>query len=331
MNVLFYGFRHVHLRDYYTKAVNHPDYRIVAALEEDPHYRKLAEDHHGVVFSEGTYEQWLENPDVEVVAIGTAYGDRGPAVIKALQHGKHVLSDKPICTNLEELEEIRALATEKHLKVGCLLDLKYTPSILPVKELLDSGRMGKVKNITFNGQHCIDYANRPSWYFEPGMHGGTINDIAIHGIDIIPYLTGQKITKLHAARTWNSFATRHPHFMDCAVFMAETDGGAGVQADVSYAAPSQVFSMPTYWSFQIWCERGLVTFCAVNHDVTVYEEGIKEPQIISGKDHTIDMLTEFVREWQSAEAVMTQRVLESTQTALLIQKAANEAKGATNL
>lgn len=331
MNVLFYGFRHAHLMAYYAKAMNHPDYRIVAALEEDPHYRKLAQENCGVAFSEGSYEQWLEDPAVEVVAIGTAYGDRGQAVLKALQHGKHVLSDKPICTSLEELEEIQTLATEKHLKVGCLLDLKHMPSVLPVKELLESGRMGKVKNITFGGQHCIDYANRPSWYFVPGMHGGTINDIAIHGIDIIPYLTGQRITKLHAARTWNSFANRHPHFMDCAVFMAETDGGAGVQADVSYAAPSQVFSMPTYWSFQIWCERGLVTFCAVNPDVTVYEEGIKEPWIIPGKDHSIDMLTEFLEEWQSEKAEMTQRVFESTRTALLIQKAADEAKGAIDL
>ena len=43
MNVLFYGFRHVHLRDYYTKAVNHPDYRIVAALEEDHYYKANAQ------------------------------------------------------------------------------------------------------------------------------------------------------------------------------------------------------------------------------------------------------------------------------------------------
>ena len=36
------------------------------------------------------------------------------------------------------------------------------------------------------------------WYFEEGKHGGTINDIAIHGIDLVRYLTGKNVTKIGA-------------------------------------------------------------------------------------------------------------------------------------
>jgi len=32
------------------------------------------------------------------------------------------------------------------------------------------------------------WGTRPAWYFEPGMHGGTLNDIAIHALDFIPWV-----------------------------------------------------------------------------------------------------------------------------------------------
>lgn len=326
MNFIFYGFRHSHLISYYKKAAVHPDIHILAAVEENVAARSEAGEKLGIAFSDQSYETWLNNPAVEAVAIGTAYGDRGRAVIQALSHGKHVLCDKPICTSLEELETIRTLAAEKGVTVGCLLDLKYMPCILPAKRLLESGRLGPIHNISFTAQHCLNYGKRPAWYFEKGMHGGTINDIAIHGIDILPYLTGHRLTSLDAARTWNAYATEHPHFDDCAIFMGRTNGGAGVLADVSYAAPQQG-TLPTYWRFEIWCERGLVSLCAAEPTVTVYEKGVKEAQILPGEDHAFSMVDEFLFSVRAGGREMTERVLCATHTALRIQQAAYCATG----
>ena len=324
MNILFYGFRHGHIFGCYTEAKNHPDYNIVAALEENAEARSAAEAKLGITFDSGSYESWLENPMVDAVAFGGAYGDRGAAIIAALQHGKHVIADKPLCIDLAQLAQIRALAEEKHLTVGCLLDLRYTPAAVTAKKLLESGEMGKVKNISFTGQHCIDYANRPGWYFEEGMHGGTLNDLAIHAIDLVPYLTGHRIQKIHCARTWNSFATRNPDFLDSAMFMAETTQGAGVLADVSYSAPSQVFSMPTYWDFKFWCEKGLVTFCYINPDVSVYKDGAAEVEILPGVAPATSILDDFLAEIQNGTCTLTQSVLASSEDALNLQAAANK-------
>ena len=328
MRILFYGFRHGHILGCYRQAQQNPDVQIVAAIEENTPARLAAQEQLGITIDADGYDLWLEDPTLDTVAIGGAYGDRGAAIIKALQHGKHVLSDKPVCTSLFELAEIRALASAKGLKVGCLLDLRKIPAAAPVKALLESGRMGKVKSIGFTGQHCIDYAHRPGWYFEPGKHGGTINDIAIHAVDFIPYLTGQKISTVYCARTWNSFATRHPDFCDSATFMAETDGGASILADVSYAAPSQVFSMPTYWNFQIWCEKGLVTFCCSKPDVTIYEDGASGPEVLSGIPAATNILADFIAEVQQNSDTFTASVLSATETALRLQEIADAAKTA---
>ena len=324
MNFIFYGFRHSHIFDFFRLAQRTSGVNILAAIEDDPQANAAAANALGISLESGTYEAWLNNPAVDAVAIGDAYGRRGCTVIAALRHGKHVISDKPLCTDLQELAQIRQLADDQHLQIGCLLDLRYTPAALRAKALFDSGKLGAVKNISFTGQHCIDYAHRPKWYFAPNMHGGTINDIAIHGIDLITFLTGHHIRRVHCARTWNCFAYRHPQFHDCATFMAETDGGAGVLADVSYSAPSQVFSMPTYWNFQFWCEKGLATFCYTGKDVTVYEEGIPEAQILPGIPPESNVLADFLQQIRTGDNRQTQSVLNATETALTIQHAANQ-------
>lgn len=323
MNILFYGFRHGHILSCYRALQKHPEYTILAALEDDEAARLAAEANLGISFDLGSYSQWLEDPRVEAVAIGGAFGDRGAAIIQALRHGKHVLSDKPICSDLAQLEEIRALARKNRCKIGCLLDLRETPAVQRAKALFDSGRMGEVRNITFTGQHYLDYDHRPTWYYEPGKHGGTINDLAIHGVDLITYLTGHRIEQVQSARCWNAFAHRHPDFRDCATFMAETDQGAGVLADVSYSAPNLCFSMPTYWNFQIWCDRGLVTFCYANPDVTIYEAGASAPEILPGIPPAVTIADAFAAEIQLDTDRFTESVLAATESTLRIQQAAD--------
>lgn len=326
MNILFYGFRHAHILDCYRMANKSPQIQILCAIEENEPARLSAQDKLGISIAPDGYDTWLNNPAVDAVAIGGAYGNRGQAVIQALRAGKHVFADKPICTSLAELEEIRALAQEKQLKVGCMLDLRKMPAAKTVKSLLDSGRMGVIRNINFSGQHCVDYANRPGWYFEPGMHGGTINDIAIHGIDLITYLTGQTLSTVSCARTWNAFATRHPDFCDCATFMAQTDGGANIMADVSYAAPSQVFSMPTYWNFQFWCARGLITFSYVDPCVTIYEDGEATPEKLPCNPADNTILDDFLAEVQQGTTTFTESVLAASETVLRLQQIADATK-----
>ena len=325
--ILFNGFRHGHIYTLHQKVMASEIAEVAGCIEGDPKARAEAEAAHGIEFSKESYEKWLLT-DIDAVAVGGAYGDRGEVIIKALEAGKHVIADKPICTSLAQLKKIRILCTEKGLTVACMLDLRYLPQTLTAKRVLESRRLGQVRNIAFNGQHCINYAHRPAWYFEPGMHGGTINDLAIHGIDLVRMLTGLEFGRIDAARVWNAFAHRHKDFRDSAMFMARLENGAGVLADVSYSAPSQVFSMPTYWEFRIWCERGLLTLHYTDSRVTLYEEGGSDPVLLEGEPNGQDYLWEFVSEIQSGGRVVTENVIRSTETALLIQKEADKERKA---
>lgn len=323
--ILFNGFRHSHIDSLYRLVEASDVFAVAGCIEANDAARANAEKNLGAVFSQESYDHWLTT-DIDIVAIGGAYGDRGEAIIKALQAGKHVIADKPICTNFDQLATIKTLCREKGLSIQCMLDLRYLPQTLAAKRLLADGQLGQVRNIAFNGQHCLDYGNRPGWYFEPGMHGGTINDIAIHGVDLVRMLTDMEFSGIDAARTWNAYAKEVPHFQDSALFMARLENGAGVMADVSYAAPKTGDFLPTYWEFRIWCDQGLITFNWRDPFISVYTNGCSQPEILRWEESTGGYLPELLAELETGVKAATENVLRSTETVLQIQAAADKEK-----
>ena len=321
MKILFYGFRHSHIDGLFQLAKNNTRIEIAACLEENDEARKSAEERLGVQFDTASYDTWLQT-DVDIVAIGGRYGDRGPAIIKALKAGKHIIADKPICTKLEEYEEIAKLVKEKNLKIACMFDLRYMTSARAAKALFGSGEMGEVRNISFTGQHYLNYGNRPMWYFEKGMHGGTLNDLAIHGVDLITHLTGLCMQKVNAARCWNAYASQEKDFKDCATYMATLENGAGVLADISYSAPPSVYATDIYWNFKFWCDNGLVTFNWNSPNVTVYKLGEGEPKVIEGVKDDKNYLDDLLDEIETNGACMTDSVLCTTKQTLILQSKA---------
>jgi predicted dehydrogenase len=137
-----------------------------------------------------SFGRLLGEVDVDAIAVGDYYSRRGAIVIEALRRGKHVLSDKPVCTSLTELEEIEALLRTTKLSLGCQFTLRGSGVLRRARRAIAEGKIGPVHALAFKGQHPLNYGTRAGWYFEPGQQGGTINDIAIHAIDLIPWLTG---------------------------------------------------------------------------------------------------------------------------------------------
>jgi predicted dehydrogenase len=162
--IAFAGFRHGHIFGLYNAALENESINVVSAWEENEEAKKSACEN-GVVFNCESFEDMLSDEKVDIVAIGDYYGRRGRLAIKALEAGKHVIADKPLCTSLDELYEIKRLAKEKNLKVGMMLDMRYNKNVLAAKKLVESGEIGEINNVYFGGQHPLLYGERPAWYF----------------------------------------------------------------------------------------------------------------------------------------------------------------------
>ena len=70
---------------------------------------------------------------IKMDGIGETFARRGGLIIEALSQNKHVISDKPRCTSLDELNRIEQLSATKGLKIGCMLDMRDAPQFIGLK------------------------------------------------------------------------------------------------------------------------------------------------------------------------------------------------------
>ena len=104
------GVRHFHIFDLVAALAAREDAELVAAAEDDADAAAAAHAR-GVEFTHRTVDELLAEPEqFDVLAVGDYYARRGSLAIRALELGKHVLLDKPICIDLPELDRIAALS-----------------------------------------------------------------------------------------------------------------------------------------------------------------------------------------------------------------------------
>ena len=322
----FSGFRHGHIYSLYKKVAETDGTEVAAACEDDAEARAEAVEK-GVEITHSNLADLLAEVDCDVVAVGDYFVRRGSLEIQALKAGKHVIADKPLCTDLGELEEIERLSGEKDLKVGCMLTMRNRAQTVGARDLIREGAIGEVHAIAFGGQHPLNLGSRAKWYFEPGKHGGTITDIAIHAADCLPWMTGLEFSTVKAARCWNAFAPELPHFEDGAQMMLTMTNGCGVLGDVSYFMPDRGgHSLPFYWRMTFFGRDGILEIATTVNAITLTVEGEAvprpPPEVTSGG--YFEGFLKDIRGESGAEDLDTAAVIKASRTVLTVQKAADE-------
>jgi len=272
--IAFLGFRHGHIRDVYRRARERPDLEIVACSEEDAAVCVALEREGAVKVTHRDHRKLLATVECDAVVVGAVFGRRGAIIADALAAGRHVLTDKPACTSLAELDRIEELARRHGRAVGMMLEMRDAGVFIGMRRLVRDGAIGEVRAVAFGGQHPLLSATRPAWYHEEGCHGGTINDVAIHAIDMIPWVTGLRFTRVVAAREWQRGVPRGSHFKNAAQLMLAMENEAGVIGDVSYISPdSHGYSLPLYWRFTIWGSGGVLETGLNAGEIMLFKDG----------------------------------------------------------
>ena len=325
----FAGFRHGHIFGLYNLAQKRDDIEVVAAAEDHEETRQSLASEGKLEVTHDSVEAMLDGVECDVVAVGDYYGRRGSIEIAALERGRHVIADKPLCTRLDELDTIERLSSERGLKVGLMLDMRDGSRVIGARNIIREGAIGEVHAISFNGQHPLMYGTRPGWYFEEGKHGGTINDIAIHTFDCLPWITGLDFDTVLAARCWNAFAEQAPHMKDAAQMMMSMSNGCGVLGDVSYFAPNSMgYSYPFYWRMTFWGRKGVLETSANNERIALALDGEKEMRHVElPPDNPGGYLDSFLADLAGAPrpgGLATADVLRASRLALTVQAVADE-------
>jgi len=92
-----------------------------------------------------------QDPNVDIVAVSVNVPLHYALIRPALEAGKDVFSEWPLARNLKEAEELTALAQAKGVRTMVGLQARQNPSILKAKEIVESGKLGKILGTTMFG------------------------------------------------------------------------------------------------------------------------------------------------------------------------------------
>lgn len=98
-------------------------------------------------FYEG-YDKLAKDPDVEIAYIGTLNRQHYGVALLMLEHGKHVLLEKPLCINEKQARHLFEVAKRKNVFLAEGIWSRYFPSYDYVRRQLDSGVLGDIKSVT---------------------------------------------------------------------------------------------------------------------------------------------------------------------------------------
>lgn len=133
-----------------------------------------------------------ENPDIEVVNICTPNGLHAEHACLALSYNKHVVIEKPMALTKADCEKIIYQALQAHKHVFCVMQNRYSPPSVWLKQVVDSKILGDILMVQVNCYWNRDerYYRKGSWKGTKELDGGTLFTQFSHFIDIMYWLFG---------------------------------------------------------------------------------------------------------------------------------------------
>jgi predicted dehydrogenase len=148
------------------------------------------------VQSPGTlaYCDWraaVDIPSVDAVIVATPNNSLAPITAYAVQHGKHVLVEKPAATRAGDLAAIMEDAERRGVAVQVGFNHRFHPALQKAREIVDSGALGKLMFIRGRYGHGGRIGYDREWRADPAISGGgELIDQGVHLIDLARWFLG---------------------------------------------------------------------------------------------------------------------------------------------
>jgi predicted dehydrogenase len=142
---------------------------------------------------------WAE--DIDAVHICTPPKTHAALVREALNHDKHVLCEKPLCTATSEAVELLELAEDSGLVCALSFNVRYYPACQKARELIASGTFGRP--LLIHGTYMQEFGAYPApldWRADWELAGSmrAVTEIGSHWLDLAQYVSGQKVGAISA-------------------------------------------------------------------------------------------------------------------------------------
>jgi predicted dehydrogenase len=134
---------------------------------------------------ERTADEILADESIAVIVLAGVPSQRAALAVAALHADKHVLSDKPGVTSIEQLDEVRAAIAQRSGRPWTVLfsERFENRAIGAAVDMARSGAIGTIVHIVGTGPHLLSAKHRPDWFWDNTHTGGILVDIGSHQAD----------------------------------------------------------------------------------------------------------------------------------------------------
>lgn len=180
----------------------------------------------------------LDDPDVKLVATAAVPNERGPFGCRVMAAGKDFFSDKPAFTTLDQFEAARQESARTGRKfIAYFSERTDLKSADFVTEVVRSGALGRIVEVSGVGPHRISKPKRPDWFFDPSRSGGILCDLGSHQVENYLFYSGAGDAQVAYAAVGNYANADKPGFEDFGEAVLVGDNGTTCHFRVDWYTP----------------------------------------------------------------------------------------------
>lgn len=165
-----------------------PQARIAAVASPTPGNAARFAERFGIPRAFTDYRQLLEVPQIQMVVVGVPNDLHCQVVQAAAAAGKHIVIEKPLCLNLAEADQMIAACHQAGVKLMYAEELCFAPKYVRLKQLLDSGALGKPTLLKQSEKH--DGPHAAHFWDVHRSGGGVTMDMGCHAIEFFRWMLG---------------------------------------------------------------------------------------------------------------------------------------------
>ena len=186
------------------KAVLNNGLELVAVCDVIPEHMESLLSKHELqndtsIKSYTDYKKLIEENQIELVGIATESGIHAEIALYCIEHGIHVIIEKPMAMSIADADRIIQLSEEKGVKVSACHQNRFNVAVQEMRKALEAGRFGKLSHgsIHVRWNRNKDYYTQAPWRGTWAQDGGALMNQCIHGIDLLRWMMGNEIEEVY--------------------------------------------------------------------------------------------------------------------------------------
>lgn len=222
MKVAVIGTWHVHTEEYTEAIVSNPHSELACVWDPDAEKGKAFAEKHGTSFV-ADYDEILKDKSIDSVMVCTATCQHVDVIPKAAKAGKNIFTEKVLAFTTAEAEAVCKEITQNNVKFTISFPHRTFPKVRFLKELCDSGKLGKVTYVRIRNVHNGATGGwlPDTFYDKAQCGGGAMMDLGAHPMYLLNWFLGEPLS---ITSTFTQVTGKGVE--DNAVSVAEYAGGA---------------------------------------------------------------------------------------------------------